>query len=228
MKKWIGLGLLVGMVMPVMAQLTSSECPTAPVAADFKMTELLSKAGGAGVLTTDASLAEPVRMDLQTVYQNGVYSTTNIFFVERAGKVKFYDGAAKTVKVMGTISVWGNADNALFGVVLHPNYDNNRWMYLWFSPKERMGENRLLRLARVTVKSDNTFDTTGMKLLINIKGSKTDQFHSGGPMTFDAYGDLWMSVGNNSKDLDDPIACDVMSQTDSTSSAEWEIGRAHV
>jgi cytochrome c len=165
-------------------------------------------------------------MDLQAVYQNGLYFTTNIYFVERAGTVKFYDGAAKTVKVMGKISVWGQQDNALFGVVLHPNYDNNRWMYLWFSPKERMGENRLLRLARVIVKSDNTFDTTGMKLLINIKGSKTDTWHSGGPMTFDAYGDLWMSIGNNSNDLVNSNelildSCSVLSKTDSSNSAEW-------
>ncbi len=226
MKIWIGLGLALGLAIPAMSQLTSTECPAPLTASDFNMTELLSKAGGPGVLTRDASLAEPVRMDLQAVYQNGVYSTTNIFFVERAGKVKFYDGAAKTVKVMGTISVWGQQDNALFGVVLHPNYDNNRWMYLWFSPKERMGENRLLRLARVTVKSDNTFDTTGMKLLINIKGSKTDTWHSGGPMTFDAYGDLWMSVGNNSNDLVNSNvlildSCSVLSKTDSSNSAEW-------
>ncbi len=226
MKKWIGLGMLVGMAMPIMAQLTTTECPVPLAASDFKMTELLSKAGGPGVLTRDASLAEPVRMDLQAVYQNGVYSTTNIYFVERAGTVKFYDGAAKTVKVMGKISVWGNADNALFGVVLHPDFNNNRWMYLWFSPKERIGENRLLRLARVNVKSDNTFDTTGMKLLINIKGSKTDNWHSGGPMTFDAYGDLWMSVGNNSNDLVNSNvlildSCSVLSKTDSSNSAEW-------
>jgi cytochrome c len=65
-----------------------------------------------------------------------------------------------------------------------------------------------------------------MKLLINIKGSKTDTWHSGGPMTFDAHGDLWMGIGNNSNDLvnSDPLVpdtCSVLSKTDSSNSAEW-------
>jgi cytochrome c len=70
------------------------------------------------------------------------------------------------------------------------------------------------------VKPDNTLDMASEKILIEILASKTDSFHSGGPMMFDAYGDLWVAVGNNTVDLD-PAKLNVLSATDSTQSAEW-------
>jgi cytochrome c len=87
-----------------------------------------------------------------------------------------------------------------------------------------------MRLSRFTLKSDNTLDMTSEKSLLKILGSKTDQWHCGGPMAFDSYGDLWIAVGNNSPDLD-PTACNagnnVLSKTDSTQSAEWGPSDTH-
>ncbi|MDB5048237.1 MAG: hypothetical protein JWO30_1308 [Fibrobacteres bacterium] len=207
---------------PAMAQLTHDGC-AALQATDFQMTELFNRKGDAGA-AGDGTISEPTRMDVQVINKAGVYDHTNIIFVERLGSVKFYDGAAKKVTLMGKINVWGKADNALFGVVFHPDYEKNRWIYLWYSPNQLLGQNRQLRLTRITVKADNTLDMATEKILINIIGSKSDSWHSGGPMMFDAYGDLWGGVGNNSPDLD-PTACDagnsVLSKTDSTNSAEW-------
>jgi cytochrome c len=116
-------------------------------------------------------------------------------------------------------------------VVFHPDFEKNRWVYLWYTPKETFnqsmtgtGLNRQMRLSRFTVTADNKLDMASEKFLYKILGSKTDTWHCGGPMQFDAYGDLWVGLGNNSPDLD-PTACDagnnVLSKTDSTTSAEW-------
>jgi cytochrome c len=205
--------------VPVFAQLTYPGCD-ALKPADFQMTELFNRKGDAGA-AKDADLSEPTRMDVQVVNkQDGSYSHSNIVYVERLGNVKFFDGAAKTVKLMGKINTWGKADNGLMGVVFHPDYAKNRWIYLWYSPNQLIGQNRQLRLTRITVKEDNTLDMASEKILINILASKTDSWHSGGPMMFDAYGDLWGAVGNNSTDLN-PETMNVLSKTDSTQSAEW-------
>ena len=195
---------------------------------DFQFTEVVNR-GGTNGATADASLSEPTRMDIQVVKNaSGAYSHTNIFWVQRLGAVKYFDGASKTVKTMGTISTPGWDDNGLMGIALHPDYGVNRQIFFWYCPNKnrnggtlnRNSDNRLLRLSRIVVKSDNTLDMASEKVLIEILGSKTDQWHSGGPMQFDKHGDLWLAIGNNSRDLD-PGTCNVMSNNDSTNSAEW-------
>jgi cytochrome c len=206
------------------AQLTYEGCG-ALQPSDFQMTELFNKKGDAGA-AADPDLSEPTRMDVQVINKNGVYDHSNIYFVERMGKVKFYDGAARKISLMGKIDILGKTDNSLMGMALDPAFESNRWMYFWYSPNKLVGLNRKLRLTRITARPDNTLDMTSEKILIEILASKTDNWHSGGPMTFDAYGDLWVSVGNNSKDLV-PETMNVLDRTDSTLSAEWGSSNTH-
>jgi cytochrome c len=240
LRPWL---VLAAAALPLRAQLTSSLCPAVTLSAtDFEATELFNRKGDNGA-TKDADLTEPVHFDVRVVNNaSGKYDHSDIIYVERTGNLKYYDGAAKTVKIIGTISVHAlpssQDDNGLMGVVFDPNYETNRWIYLWYSPKQLYqhdnvttgGQNRQLRLARFTLKSDNSLDMASEKSLIKILASKTDTWHSGGPMQFDAYGDLWIAIGNNSLDLD-PTACNtggsVLSQTDSSASAEWGSSNTH-
>ena len=236
------LALAAAASLPSQAQLTYQGCP-ALAASDFKAVELFSKTGANGALAKDADLTEPTRIDVRVVKKaDGTYDHSDIILVERTGNVKWFDGAAKTVSLMGKITVHANPgssdDNGLMGVVFHPDFEKNRWIYLWYTPKTTYhrdnittgGLNRQMRLARFTVTADNKLDMASEKILFKILGSKTDTWHCGGPMMFDAYGDLWGGVGNNSPDLD-PGACDagnnVLSKTDSTASSEWGPSDTH-
>jgi cytochrome c len=227
--------------LPLRAQLTYQGC-SALAASDFKAEELFNRKGTNGAVA-DPSLTEPTRADIRVVNKaDGSYDHSDIIFTERTGAVKWYDGVAKKVSLMGTLTVHAQPgsqdDNGLMGVVFHPDFEKNRWIYLWYTPKQTFqrdnvttgGQNRQMRLARFTVKSDNTLDMSSEKIIIKVLGSKTDTWHCGGPMTFDAYGDMWLGVGNNSPDLD-PSACDagnnVLSKTDSTTSAEWGPSDTH-
>jgi cytochrome c len=213
-------------------------------AADFKAEELFNKNGTNGAVP-DPDLAEPTRVDVRVVNKpDGSYDHTDIILVERTGNVKWYDGALKKVSLMGHLNVHAQVgsqdDNGLMGVVFHPDFERNRWVYLWYTPSQTFqGDNatpgtptshRQMRLARFTVTADNQLDMASEKILLKILGSKVDMWHCGGPMTFDAYGDLWIGVGNNSPDLE-PAACDsgknVLSTTDSTQSAEWGPSDTH-
>jgi hypothetical protein len=234
--------VLAAAALPLRAQFTSDLCPNVTLnAADFEATELFNRKGSGGA-ALDADLIEPVRFDVRVVKNaSGKYDHSDIIFVERNGNLKYFDGAAKSVKVIGTIQVHAGPgsqdDNGLMGVVFDPGYETNKWIYVWYSPKATVnqamtgtGQNRQLRLSRFTLKPDNGVDMASEKILIKILASKTDQWHSGGPMQFDAYGDLWVAVGNNTVDLD-PAACatggNVLSQTDSSQSAEWGPSNTH-
>jgi cytochrome c len=228
--------ILAAAALPSRAQLTSPLCSGNTLSAgDFKAVELFNKTGSGGA-AADPDLSEPTRADMRVVNNaSGQYDHTDIIFTERTGNVKWYDGVAKKVTLMGKITVHAapgsSDDNGLMGVVFHPDFEKNRWVYLWYTPKETFnqsmtgsGQNRQMRLSRFTVTQDNKLDMASEKFLFKILGSKTDTWHCGGPMQFDAYGDMWVGLGNNSPDLD-PTACDagnnVLSKTDSTSSAEW-------
>ncbi len=200
--------------IPVHAQFTYSGCPGLQQS-DFQATELFNKTGANSPLATNSGLVEPVQFDVQGVMNTAGDSVlyTNIYFVERKGKVKFYDGLAKRVDSIGFIPNWGfqssnnSNDNGLMGIVLDPNFNTNKWIYFWYTPTipgaaaNNSTTNRRLRLSRITVTSQNKLDMASEKILIDVLGSKTDQYHCGGPMTFDRNGDLWVTIGNNSNDL---------------------------
>lgn len=210
-------------VFPSLAQLTYPGCRDLRPE-DFKFTEVFNRHGNNGATAGDPSLAEPVQFDLRAVRQGDSLKHVDIYFVERLGKVKHYDGVTRKVSLVGTIPVLGLSDNGLMGLALHPDFESNRWIFFWYSPKELLGQNRQLRLSRFTLTADNKLDMASEKRLIEIKASRADKYHSGGPMTFDSHGDLWVTVGNNGPNLD-PDACsaggNVMSPTDSTESGEW-------
>lgn len=102
-------------------------------ASEFPAVELANK-----------GLQEPISFDLQGVRNSAGDSVlqVNIFFVERKGKVKFYDGATQAVTLAGTIPVLattreccgGSDDNGLMGIAVDPKFSANRWIYVWYSP----------------------------------------------------------------------------------------------
>jgi len=211
----------------VQAQPTYPGCSNF-TASDFTKTELFNRTGGNSALATDNALSEPVQMDLHGVYAAGKLDHVDVFFVERLGNVKRYDGATQKVTTLGKIDVWGRDDNGLMGIALDPQFDQNRKIYLWYAPKIASATmNRHLILGRFTLKTDFTLDMDSEEKMIDILASKTDKWHSGGPMTFDQYGDLWITIGNNSFDLSNnsnPANGPVFthySTTDSSLSAEW-------
>lgn len=213
--------------MPAYSQFSFPGCDNLKTA-DFRKTEILSRlAGGAA---TDATMAEPVQMDLHGVKgADGKISRVDIYFVQRAdgapgstgvdASVKRFDAATGKVTVMGKIRVWGIRDSGLMGIALDPGFDRNRYLYLWYIPPiPNANANRRMRLSRFTVKADYTLDMASEKILLNILGAKTDTYHAGGPMHFDAHGDLWIQVGNQSDDITET---GTQFSRDSTSSDEW-------
>lgn len=221
-KPFTGLCIVLALGISQGQTLTYPGCSN-PVAAEFPVTEL---AAGKG-------LQEPVGFDLQAVRNAAGDSVTqiNIFFVERLGKLKFFDGATGQVSLAGTIPVAANSafkccggsdDNGLMGIALDPKFNSNRWLYLWYGPPPPDAQaNPRLRLSRFTVKPDNTLDMATEKTLLDLLTSKGEHRHAGGPMAFDAHGDLWGTLGQSGNDINYPTANSQWSPTDSGLNQEW-------
>lgn len=184
-------------------------------------------------LARGKGLQEPVAFDLVPEWNTTSDSVlaTHIFFVERLGKVKYFDARTQQVTLAGTISVLANTslrccggadDNGLMGIAVDPNYRVNRWIYVWYGPAQTdANANRRLRLSRFTITAQNTLDMNSEKILIDILTGRGEHRHAGGPMTFDAHGDLWVTLGQSGNDINYPTANSQWSPTDSGLNQEW-------
>lgn len=144
---------------PVQAKFTTPNCPDFQTS-EFRYVRVVSKTAD-----SDPTLAGPVKLDFDRQADGKV----DIWFVERAGKVK----------------VWKAATGQAF-----------------------------FKLTRYTA-TNGVLNMQGGKDILVIPNGMRVSKHTGGAMDFDAYHDLWLTIGNNSPDQ--PA---LVHETDWESSAE--------
>ena len=104
----------------------------------------------------------------------------NVYFVELAGKVKYYNATTRSVRTVGTIPVHRGNENGLLGIALDPNFATNKWLYLFYSapsPEEQ-------HVSRFTVGADGNIDMASEKVLLKIPHQRIVCCHSAGSLTF--------------------------------------------
>ncbi|WP_338877017.1 PQQ-dependent sugar dehydrogenase [Spirosoma sp. SC4-14] len=122
------------------------------------------------------------------------------FIIERKGAVKKYDPASKTVDLIATIPVntkytsaegrVSEAEEGLMGLSLDPHFDQNHWLYLYYAhPTEKKH-----MLTRWEFR-DNKIQSE--KVLLEVPTQREVCCHTGGGMTWDRAGNLYLTVGNN-------------------------------
>lgn len=145
-------------------------------------------------LTQAGKLDEPMEM---TFLPDG-----RILIVERKGGVKSVDAKTGAVKLIATIPVntkYKNkkgqvreAEEGLMGIVAHPKFEQNRWVYLYYAdPSDTKHV-----LARWELKGDALVEAS-KKVLMEIPTQREECCHTGGGMAFDQQGNLFLTVGNN-------------------------------
>ena len=125
-----------------------------------------------------------------------------LLFVERKGGVKSFNVNTKVLKSVTTIPVnimytnkegrSRNAEEGLMGIVAHPNYAENHWIFMLYaapdSPKHV--------LARWEYK-DGKLNEASKKVVLEYPVQREECCHTGGGMAFDKRGNLYLTVGNN-------------------------------
>lgn len=144
----------------------------------------------------DFNLNEPTEM--------AMLPDNNILFLERHGNVKYYDNATGKTEVIATIpvntkynpdkdGVQKEAEDGLLGLALDPNYKENNWIYLFYSAVSSDPKNIL---TRYTLKG-KTLDQASMKVILEVAVQRDQCCHTGGSITFDPQGNLYLSTGDN-------------------------------
>jgi cytochrome c len=157
------------------------------------------------VLTAMGDLDEPMNFE---VLKDG-----KVFINERKGTLKVYDPVSKTVSVAGTIpvntkytsadGVVTEAEEGFMGFTVDPGFDKNHWAYLYYAhPTVKKDV-----LSRWEIKDDKLV-AGSEKVLLEIPTQREVCCHTGGGMTWDGSGNLYLTVGNNTGNVADKSQTD--------------------
>ena len=123
-----------------------------------------------------------------------------VFFVERGGVIKCWQPSTERTEIVGVLDVFTELEDGLLGITLDPSFDETGWCYLYYAPRGTEPENVL---ARFTIR-DGHLDPGSEQRMLRVRTQRDECCHSGGSLTFDAHGNLYLSTGDNTN----PFASD--------------------
>lgn len=114
-----------------------------------------------------------------------------VYYLERSGEVRLWDPSTGRVTVAATLEVSLQGENGLLGIVLDPNFEENRFVYLYYS-LSLTDENVL---SRFRAEADGSILTLDETELLRVPSNREQ--HEGGDLEFGPDGTLYLSVGDN-------------------------------
>ena len=131
------------------------------------------------------NLNEPMELDMLDEEQ--------IIFVERKGAVKVLDLGTNTLETVAEIPVFSGFEDGLLGIAVDPNYAENNWIYLYYSPP---GDEPKQHLSRFVFK-DNQLAFESEKVVLEVVTQRDECCHAGGSVEFGPDGLLYLSTGDD-------------------------------
>ncbi|MEE6283178.1 ThuA domain-containing protein [Georgenia sp. MJ170] len=174
----------------------------------------------AGVVGADctASLDESfdkVALDLNTQNPMDLAPTPDgrAIFLERDGRVQIVAPNGGTTTA-GTLPVTQVQEFGLLGLELDPDFADNGWIYLYYSPEGSTAD----YVSRFTLEGD-VLDMDSEEVLLEVEVQRDECCHAGGALQFDGDGNLYIATGDNTN----PFASDGYSPIDEREGrAAWD------
>jgi cytochrome c len=143
-------------------------------------------------------MMEPVRL---AIAKDG-----RVFIAERRGTLKVWkpgtggSATGSSVVVSAKFDVWtdNTREMGLHGILLDPDFETNHQIYVHWAPKTP----DIWKVSRFTINGD-ILDLASEKVILEVPVQRLVCCHTGGGMSMDFKGDLWISMGNNTKN---PVA----------------------
>lgn len=119
---------------------------------------------------------------------------------EKEGKIIHFKDDKK-VMVDGVPEVYNRGQGGLMDIALHPNYQENGWIYITYASSEGEGDGGHTALMRAKFK-DNTL--TEKKVLYKASPNTTKGQHFGSRIVFDNEGYLYFTIGDRGERDENP------------------------
>jgi cytochrome c len=132
-----------------------------------------------------------------------VLDNNRVLFIERKGAIKLYNLQSKELKTIANIPVstkyknqegkTSEAEDGLMGLNKDPNFAQNHWIYLYYSPA---GDEAKNILTRYEMRGDEIL-LDSKKVILEVATQREECCHSGGSIEWDKAGNLYLSTGDN-------------------------------
>ncbi|MBK1786421.1 ThuA domain-containing protein [Prauserella cavernicola] len=139
---------------------------------------------------------EKVPLDTNTSAPTAMDITPDgrVFYTEILGEVRVFDPATGAVTTALDLPVYSGGEDGLVGITFDPAFDENGWVYLYYSPP---GTEEFNRVSRFTVEG-NTIDPASESKVLDIPAARrSEPGHTGGYLTFGPNGNLYIGVGDD-------------------------------
>ena len=153
-------------------------------------------------IKTTLSIGEFTEPTEMTVLPN-----LDILVAQRRGEILHYDQATGEMKEVAKFDVYWkaevqgvNAEEGLMGLQKDPNYATNNWVYAYYAPA---GDKEVNRLSRFKF-ANGVWDMSSEQIILEVYSQRNICCHTGGSITFDAEGNLFLSTGDNSTPFNQP------------------------
>lgn len=136
-----------------------------------------------------------------------VLPNLDILVAQRRGEILHYNQATGEMKEVAKFDVYWkaevqgvNAEEGLMGLQKDPNYATNNWVYAYYAPA---GDKEVNRLSRFKF-ANGVWDMSSEQIILEVYSQRNICCHTGGSITFDAEGNLFLSTGDNSTPFNQP------------------------
>lgn len=140
--------------------------------------------------TVLTGLVQPMELDIAP--------DGRIFLIELQGVVKLLDPAHGSVQEIARLDVTTEQENGLIGLALDPNFVENGWVYLQYSPPDFSGQH-ISRFKFV----DDMLDLGSEQLLLKYEEQRQQCCHHAGSLEFGPDGNLYIGTGDNTNPFAD-------------------------
>jgi cytochrome c len=138
--------------------------------------------------------------------QFGMLPDGKILLIERRGAIKLLDPATGLLNVVYKMPVWSEEEDGLMGLAIDPNWEQNHWIYLYYSPDTEESVNQLSRF----VFRGDSLDRASEKVILKVAVQREECCHAGGCLRYADDGYLYLSTGDNTN----PFASEGYSPSD--------------
>lgn len=153
----------------------------------------------APIASTVSVRVDTLATDLEVPWGIAFLPNGDLIFTEREGNMRIIrDGQLLPEKIQGVPEVKAKGQGGLFDLQLHPDYDQNGWIYFTFSSPTSAGEEGEADDANTAVMRARLDGMTLVDHELVFKASPNygTNHHYGGRIAFDDQGYLYLSVGD--------------------------------